>query len=148
VALGWKDGRKGGKARWAGVSPKDRSEILRRTVQARWGSGRAVPETRSVDLDGPGVLPDRFPWGPALAYVTIPRVPMKFLVVRSIEDVQDQPYREVEGVWPFAHVLARTEVPGILQELVSPAQLDEVVVKIDLALGLAQAGDLPVVLGG
>jgi hypothetical protein len=35
-----------------------------------------------------------------------------------------------------------------LQELMSPAHRDEVVVKIDLALGLAQAGDLPVVLGG
>ena len=36
VALGRKGGRKGGKARWKGVPPEERSEILRRAVQARW----------------------------------------------------------------------------------------------------------------
>ena len=40
VALGRKGGKKGGKkggqARWAGVSPQERSEILRRAVEARW----------------------------------------------------------------------------------------------------------------
>jgi len=36
VALGRKGGKKGGKARWAGVSPEERSEILRKAVQARW----------------------------------------------------------------------------------------------------------------
>ncbi len=29
-------GRKGGKARWRGVSKEQRSEILRQTVQTRW----------------------------------------------------------------------------------------------------------------
>lgn len=29
-------GRKGGKARWQGVPKEERSEILRRAVQARW----------------------------------------------------------------------------------------------------------------
>jgi hypothetical protein len=33
---GKKGGRKGGKARWEGVSPQERSEILRRAVEARW----------------------------------------------------------------------------------------------------------------
>ena len=36
VALGRKGGRKGGKARWEGVPPAERSEILRRAVMARW----------------------------------------------------------------------------------------------------------------
>ena len=36
VALGRKGGKKGGKARWEGVSPQERSEILRRAVEARW----------------------------------------------------------------------------------------------------------------
>lgn len=36
VALGRKGGKKGGKARWEGVSNKERSEILRRAVEARW----------------------------------------------------------------------------------------------------------------
>src|SRR5512132_1197317 len=36
VALGKKGGKKGGKARWAGVSPQERSEILRRASEARW----------------------------------------------------------------------------------------------------------------
>jgi hypothetical protein len=29
-------GRKGGKARWKGVSSQERTEIARRAVQARW----------------------------------------------------------------------------------------------------------------
>jgi hypothetical protein len=36
VALGKRGGRKGGKARWKGVSPQERSAILRRAVEARW----------------------------------------------------------------------------------------------------------------
>jgi hypothetical protein len=35
--LGRKGGKKGGKARWQGVSPEERSMILRRASQARWG---------------------------------------------------------------------------------------------------------------
>jgi hypothetical protein len=33
---GQKGGKKGGKARWEGVSPQERSAILRRAVEARW----------------------------------------------------------------------------------------------------------------
>jgi hypothetical protein len=36
VALGRKGGKKGGKARWAGVSQEERSAILRRAALARW----------------------------------------------------------------------------------------------------------------
>ena len=36
VALGKRGGKKGGKARWEGVSPEERSEILRRAVEVRW----------------------------------------------------------------------------------------------------------------
>lgn len=33
-------GRKGGKARWKGVSSQKRSDIARRTVQARWDKAK------------------------------------------------------------------------------------------------------------
>ena len=36
VALGRKGGKKGGKARWEGVSEEERSAILRRASLARW----------------------------------------------------------------------------------------------------------------
>ncbi len=36
VALGRKGGKKGGKARWAGVSPEERTELARRAVETRW----------------------------------------------------------------------------------------------------------------
>ena len=36
VALGKRGGKKGGKARWKGVSPQERSAILRQAVEARW----------------------------------------------------------------------------------------------------------------
>jgi len=36
VALGRKGGKKGGKARWEGVSPEERSEIARKAALARW----------------------------------------------------------------------------------------------------------------
>lgn len=36
VALGRRGGRKGGKARWEGVSSEERSKILRRAALARW----------------------------------------------------------------------------------------------------------------
>jgi len=39
VALGRKGGLKGGKARWAGVSKKKRSEIARKAATARWSKG-------------------------------------------------------------------------------------------------------------
>jgi hypothetical protein len=44
VALGKKGGKiggpKGGKARWEGVSPEQRSEAARRAALARWRKGR------------------------------------------------------------------------------------------------------------
>jgi hypothetical protein len=40
VALGRKGGRKSGKARWEGVPPEERSEILRRAVLARWARAK------------------------------------------------------------------------------------------------------------
>jgi hypothetical protein len=43
VALGRKGGKKGGKARWEGVSPEERSAILRKAVQARWNRRRSQP---------------------------------------------------------------------------------------------------------
>ena len=36
VAMGKKGGKRGGRARWEGVSPAERSEILRRAALARW----------------------------------------------------------------------------------------------------------------
>ena len=36
VKLGRKGGLKGGKARWEGVSPEQRSQIARRAALARW----------------------------------------------------------------------------------------------------------------
>jgi hypothetical protein len=45
VALGRKGGKaggkKGGQARWKGVSPEDRSAILRQAVEARWAKVRS-----------------------------------------------------------------------------------------------------------
>jgi hypothetical protein len=40
---GLKGGKKGGKARWDGVTPEERSEILRKAVQARWSRKRSQP---------------------------------------------------------------------------------------------------------
>jgi hypothetical protein len=40
---GKKGGKKGGKARWEGVTPEERSEILRKAVQARWSRKRPSP---------------------------------------------------------------------------------------------------------
>ena len=40
---GLKGGKKGGKARWAGISPEERSEILRKAAQARWSRKRSQP---------------------------------------------------------------------------------------------------------
>jgi len=39
-AMGRKGGKRGGKARWEGVSPEERSEIARRAVLARWRKQR------------------------------------------------------------------------------------------------------------
>jgi hypothetical protein len=40
VALGKKGGPKGGKARWAGLSAHEKSELMRRAVQARWAKAK------------------------------------------------------------------------------------------------------------
>jgi hypothetical protein len=40
VAMGRKGGKKGGKARWRDVSPEERSNILRRAVEARWAKAK------------------------------------------------------------------------------------------------------------
>jgi hypothetical protein len=40
AALSKLGARKGGKARWEGVPPEKRSEILRRAVQARWSRAK------------------------------------------------------------------------------------------------------------
>ena len=46
VALGRKGGRKGGLARAAKLSPKQRSESARTAVQARWAKAKAhMPDT-------------------------------------------------------------------------------------------------------
>jgi len=41
VALGKLGGPKGGKARWKGVSKKNRSDIARKAAAARWAKKRA-----------------------------------------------------------------------------------------------------------
>ena len=40
VALGRKGGLKGGKARWAGISKEERSEIARKAARSRWGPSK------------------------------------------------------------------------------------------------------------
>ncbi len=40
AALSKLGARKGGKARWKGVPPAERSEILRRAVQKRWAKAK------------------------------------------------------------------------------------------------------------
>jgi hypothetical protein len=37
VALGRKGGRKGGRARWEGISAEERSRLMREAVKKRWG---------------------------------------------------------------------------------------------------------------
>jgi hypothetical protein len=36
---------KGGKARWADLTPEERSELARKTVQARWAKAKAAKQT-------------------------------------------------------------------------------------------------------
>ena len=43
VALGKKGGKKGGKARWEGVPPEERSEYCGVAVLARWSRKREQP---------------------------------------------------------------------------------------------------------
>jgi hypothetical protein len=40
AALSKLGAKKGGKARWKGVPPEERSEILRRAVKARWNRAK------------------------------------------------------------------------------------------------------------
>lgn len=46
VALGRKGGKKGGKARWEGISPEKRAEILRRASLARWSRAKKIKTTK------------------------------------------------------------------------------------------------------
>ena len=43
VALGRKGGKKGGKARWRGVSAEERSAIARNAAKARWDKVTETP---------------------------------------------------------------------------------------------------------
>jgi len=46
-------GKKGGKARWEGLSPEQRSEIARKAIQARWAKAkRARAATTPSVADG------------------------------------------------------------------------------------------------
>jgi hypothetical protein len=62
VALGRKGGKKGGPARAANLTPKQRSESARKAVQARWakakegGESKATPSSMSVDTSDHAVL--------------------------------------------------------------------------------------------
>lgn len=47
VALGRKGGKKGGLARAAKLTPKQRSESARKAVQARWTKAKTKPTTTS-----------------------------------------------------------------------------------------------------
>jgi len=40
VALGRRGGKKGGKARWEGVSKKEHSDLARKAARARWAKAR------------------------------------------------------------------------------------------------------------
>jgi hypothetical protein len=51
VALGKAGGKKGGKARWAGVSKEQRREIAKGLAAARWGKR---PARRRSTKKGPG----------------------------------------------------------------------------------------------
>ncbi len=46
VALGRKGGKKGGKARWASVSPEDRSRIARKAALIRWQRAKKIKTTK------------------------------------------------------------------------------------------------------
>ena len=41
VALGRKGGLKGGKARWKGVSKKDRTKLARKAAKSRWSRSKS-----------------------------------------------------------------------------------------------------------
>ena len=56
VALGRKGGKKGGPARAAKLTPKQRSESARKAVQARWTKAKAKPTTSTVDTSDKAVL--------------------------------------------------------------------------------------------
>jgi hypothetical protein len=49
VALGRKGGKKGGPARAAKLTPKQRSESARKAVQARWTKAKAGEDYRAVN---------------------------------------------------------------------------------------------------
>lgn len=43
---GRKGGKKGGKARWEGLSPEQRSELMRKAVLARWSRAKKIKTTK------------------------------------------------------------------------------------------------------
>jgi hypothetical protein len=53
--LGRKGGKKGGKARWADVSPQERTRILRRAAEARWVMRKAF-DAKAGPLRDPTAL--------------------------------------------------------------------------------------------
>ena len=101
------------------------------------GSGRAGRRLEAWVLTALGSFPTGSLWGPPLAYVTVPGVPMRFLVVRSSADVNGHSHQEVEGQWTgFVEVLTRAKAPSILQDLMSTEQLGVILAQVDLALGI------------
>jgi hypothetical protein len=52
VALGRKGGKKGGKARWRGVSADERSAIARSAAKARWDRVKDKPATTKRKAKG------------------------------------------------------------------------------------------------
>jgi hypothetical protein len=56
VALGRKGGKKGGPARAAKLTPKQRSESARKAVQARWTKAKERSTTSTMDTSDKAVL--------------------------------------------------------------------------------------------
>ncbi len=46
VALGRKGGKKGGKARWQGVPPEERTKLARKAALVRWSRAKKIKTTK------------------------------------------------------------------------------------------------------
>lgn len=99
-------------------------------------------------LQKPGILVDRWPWGPRRVWVTVPKhyapayCDEHFVVVRSIEDLGDRSYQEREGSVSPAQIITRREAPGIFEgSNVVGEELEQLLAQIDRALG--RSGELP-----